>query len=69
MAWLERCQLPIEPQPPPPDVNLALRGWNMLGGMEWSGLEMVADLLGVEDVEIFVIQLAALRDNREKFHA
>lgn len=33
-----------------------------MGGLEWPALETVADMLGVEDVESFVVRLVAIRD-------
>lgn len=38
----------------------------MLGGMEWAGIETVADLLGYDDVEILVTQLATIRDFQDR---
>lgn len=34
----------------------------MGGALDWGALPVVAELLGVCDVEVFVAQLAALRD-------
>lgn len=40
-----------------------------MGGLQWEALETVAALLGIEDIESFVVRLAAIRDwhqqNRE----
>lgn len=36
----------------------------MLGGLEWSGIEAVAEVLGIEDVETLIAQLVVLRDNQ-----
>lgn len=33
----------------------------MLGGLEWAGIPLVAELLGYEDVEILITQLQAIR--------
>jgi hypothetical protein len=33
-----------------------------MGGMEWAALETVAEMLGVEDVELFVVRLTTIRD-------
>jgi hypothetical protein len=33
-----------------------------MGGMEWAALDTVAALLGIEDVEPFVVRLIAIRD-------
>lgn len=46
---------------------LAIRAWNWLGGtIDWAGLPLVAEMLGIEDLEILVAQLAALRDWQRK---
>lgn len=34
----------------------------MGGQIDWAGLPLVADLLGIDDLEILITQLAALRD-------
>lgn len=34
----------------------------MGGSIDWAGLPLVADLLGIEDLEVLITQLAALRD-------
>lgn len=36
-----------------------------MGGLDWSGLEVVCDVLGVDDPETFITQLTTLRDNPE----
>lgn len=33
-----------------------------MGGLDWTALPVVADLLGVDDIEAWIVQLAALRD-------
>lgn len=33
-----------------------------MGGLDWAALETVAALLGVEDIEPFVVRLVAIRD-------
>lgn len=46
---------------------LAIKAWNWMDGkIDWDGLELVADLLGIEDLEILVEQLTALRDWQRK---
>lgn len=54
--------MPFPPGLPPVDVALAIRAWNMLGGMEWAGLDAVADILGIDDLEILVTQLQIIRN-------
>jgi hypothetical protein len=38
----------------------------MGGTIDWAGLPLVASMLGIEDLEILVAQLAALRDWQRK---
>lgn len=33
-----------------------------MGGLDWQALPIIADLLGITDIETFVAQLAAVRD-------
>lgn len=43
----------------------------MLGGLDWAGLPIVADLLGIEDLEmldLLVAQLMVIRDNGRQDH-
>lgn len=34
----------------------------MGGQIDWAGLPLVADLLGIEDLEMLITQLATIRD-------
>lgn len=38
----------------------------MGGQIDWAGLPLVADLLGIDDLERLITQLAALRDWQRK---
>ncbi len=38
----------------------------MLGGLDWSGIDQVMDLLGLDDKEMLVTQLMAIRDFQRK---
>lgn len=33
-----------------------------MGGLDWQALPIVAELLGITDVETFIAQLAVIRD-------
>lgn len=69
MAWLDGAQNPGGPGPCPDASALALRAWNLMGGLEWSALETVTDVLGVRDIEALIEDLATIRDwqnNRNK---
>jgi hypothetical protein len=35
--------------------------WNMLGGLEWAGIDRVADILGIDDREALVAGLITIR--------
>jgi len=41
---------------------LSVEAWNTLGGLEWAGLEVVAEMLGVRDIEGLVADLTVIRD-------
>lgn len=35
----------------------------MGGQIDWAGLPLVADLLGIEDLETLIVQLSLIRDH------
>lgn len=35
----------------------------MMGGLDWNALPIVCEILGIDDMEIFIMQLLALRDD------
>jgi hypothetical protein len=39
-----------------------VRAWNLLSGLDWQGLELVAEMFGVRDVESWIDDIATLRD-------
>jgi hypothetical protein len=44
--------------------NLAIRAWNTLGGrIDWIGIDVVSELLGIEDIEMLIAQLETIRDH------
>ncbi len=44
--------------------NLALRAWDLMGGeINWSAFPMVIALLGIDDVDLFVVRLVAIQDH------
>lgn len=45
---------------------LAIRAWNLLGGMEWSGIPFVAELLGYDEPDLLVMQLEAIRNRQSR---
>ena len=59
-TWLEAGQIPGgRGQCPSP---LAVEAWNVLGGLEWQGIETVAEMLGLRDIERLVAELTVIRD-------
>lgn len=52
----------VAPIAPPEAFQPAIRAWNLLGGLEWAGLDAVAEILGITDIEALVVQLVAIRD-------
>lgn len=38
----------------------------MMNGIEWDALPIVAEMVGVENIETFIRQLVAIRDDQNK---
>jgi len=38
----------------------------MLGGLDWAGLPIVVDILGIRDVEMLIVQLNTIRDRQRE---
>jgi len=34
-----------------------------MGGIDWAALPVVAEILGIDDIETLVVQLVAIRDH------
>jgi len=68
MAWCERTQMPLAPGVTCDSATaLAIKAWNWMGGqIDWTGLPLIAEILGVDDLEVLIVQLAALRDWQRK---
>jgi hypothetical protein len=41
---------------------LALKIWNLGGGLDWAALGIMIDLYGISDPELLINQLATIRD-------
>jgi hypothetical protein len=41
---------------------LSIRAWNIMGGIDWAALPVIAEMLGIGDIETLVLQLVAIRD-------
>ena len=42
---------------------MAIKAWVMMGGLDWTGLDTVTEVLGVTDPELLIAQLVVLRNN------
>lgn len=38
----------------------------MMGGIEWGALPTIVEILGVEDIELLIRQLGAIREHQHK---
>jgi hypothetical protein len=38
----------------------------MMGGLDWQALDVVAELLGVDDIECLVVQLLTIREYKSR---
>jgi len=44
-------------------LQLSIKAWNLLGGqIDWAGLPVVAEMLGIDDIELLVMQMMQIRD-------
>lgn len=39
-----------------------LTAWQLMDGLVWTALPIIIEMLGIDDIEVFIVQLAALRD-------
>ena len=44
------------------ETVLSIRAWNIMGGIDWVALPVIAEMLGIDDIETLVLQLVAIRD-------
>lgn len=67
-AWLEYQQLPAELRPGQPDSAVrAVQAWNIMGGtIDWAGLPIVCELLGVADPARLIHQLTVIRAHQHQ---
>jgi len=54
------------PPEQPDEVRIAIRAWNLMGGIDWAALPIVAEMLGFDNIEVLITQLVALRDNKRE---
>ena len=62
-AWLERTQLPFPPGESP--APIALQVWNACRGIDWHALPILAEIHGVTDVELLIVELMTIRGFQE----
>lgn len=53
--------MPLPPGPQSPDMQLAIKAWNMLQ-VPGVDVPLVADVLGIEDVDVLIEQLRVIRE-------
>jgi hypothetical protein len=41
---------------------LSLKAWNLMGGIDWTAVPVVAELMGIKDIEALIADLATIRD-------
>lgn len=47
--------------------TLALRAWELMGGeINWAALPLIVELLGVDDVRMFVLHLTVIRNHEAR---
>ena len=44
------------------ETVLSISAWNIMGGIDWAALPVIAEMLGIDDIETLVLQLVAIRD-------
>jgi hypothetical protein len=45
---------------------MAVKAWNLMGGIDWVALPIVVELLGIEDVEQLIHNLACIRNQQNE---
>ena len=43
-----------------------MAAWNTMGGLDWSALPVLVEMLGVRDPEPFITQLVAIRERMQQ---
>jgi hypothetical protein len=44
-------------------MHIALKAWDMMRGLDWHALPIIAEALGVTDIEMFIEQLITIRES------
>lgn len=45
---------------------MAVQCWNLMGGLEWQALPVVAEMLGIADIEALVHDLVTIRNTKRE---
>jgi hypothetical protein len=43
-----------------------VKAWNMMGGLNWSALPIVAEIIGIQDLEYLVVQLNTIKQHQSR---
>jgi hypothetical protein len=66
MSWLDRARLPVAPAAPPDGCSLSVAAWNLMGGLDWTALPVVVEMLGITDVDALVRDLVVIRESQKE---
>ena len=44
-------------------MSIAVKAWNLMGGIDWNALPVVSEYYGIQDVELFIDELVVIRDH------
>jgi hypothetical protein len=58
---MDGTKLPVHPGVCP--YPIAVKAWNIMGGLDWNALPIVFEILGVDDPETVINQLVTIREN------
>lgn len=59
--------MPFDIGPPPIDLQLAIRAWNLFGGeVDYAGLDLVMAVIGYHDVELLIDHFALIREHKRQ---
>lgn len=46
-------------------AEIAIKAWNMMKGIDWQALPLIAEMLGVVELESFITQLITIRNYQD----
>ncbi len=50
----------------PEALAVAILAWNRMGGMDWTALDLMVDLLAVDDIELLIDLLMLIKDHLQQ---